>query len=166
MGVMQHRKDGSDEGMCHGGLINSLTIMPHRITQILGDLDEDMAHHRPEQDEWCIIEILVHLGDVESRYRGRLGRIVSEDSPHVPSIWPIQMPDPLPSFSDVFVIFQHERTKTINFLSNLAPDEWQRAVYHATLGPSTLLKQVQGLIAHDEDHLNQIVQTLRSITGG
>ena len=163
---MQHRKDVSDDGMGHGVLINSLTIMPDRITQMLGDLDEEVAHHRPEQEEWCIVEILVHLGDVESRYRERLGRIVSEDSPHVPSIWPIQMPDPLPPFCDAFAIFQHERTKTINFLSNLAPNEWQREVHHATLGPSTLRKQVQGLIAHDEDHLNQIGLTLRSIAGG
>ena len=163
---MQHRKDGSDEGMYHGVLIDSLTIVPHRIKQILSNLDEDMAHRHPTQDEWCIIEILVHLGDVESRYRGRLECILSEDSPHVSSIWPNPMPDPLPSYSDALAIFRYERTKTIDFLSNLAPEKWQRTVYHATLGPSTLLKQVQGLIDHDEDHLNQIVQTLRSIRGG
>ena len=29
-----------------------------------------------------------------------------------------------------------------------------------------MLKQVQGLITHDEDHLNQIIQALKSIRGG
>ena len=163
---MHHRKDGLNEGTYHGDLIKSLTIMPHRITQTLDDLDEDMVYRRPEQNEWCIVEILIHLGDVESRYRGRLGRILSEDSPKVPSIWPSPIPDPLPSFPDAFAIFQHERTKTIDFLSNLEPEEWQREAYHATLGPSTMLKQVQGLITHDEDHLNQIIQALKSIRGG
>ena len=70
------------------------------------------------------------------------------------------MPDPLPQLSSAVAVFEHERAMTVAFLETLALGAWQRGAHLATLGSSTLLKQVQGLIDHDEEHLKQILQTL------
>ena len=127
---------------------------------MIGGFDGELHFRPPAPDEWCIVEIVGLLGDIESRYRGRFERIVSEDTPQVPAIWPSPMPDPLPQLSNVVAVFEHERAKTVAFLETLALGAWQRGANHATLGSITLLKQVQGLIDHDEEHLKQILQTL------
>ncbi len=102
-------------------MIDSLASMPRKIRQMVGDSDVEKACMLPGRDQWCLIEILVHLGDIEARYRSRLERILSENTPQVPAIWPSPMPDPLPRLHDVLAVFQHERAKTVAFLSSLAP---------------------------------------------
>jgi hypothetical protein len=163
MTVIQTDIAGSEERSNRAAMIDSLASMPRKIDRIVGDIDAEKACRLPAHDQWCIVEILVHLGDVEARYRERLGRIVSEENLHVPAIWPRPMPGPLPSFHDSLAIFQQERTKTIAFLSALTQEAWRREVHHATLGPSTLLKQVQGLIDHDEDHFQQMAETRKLV---
>lgn len=150
--------DTSSVAFNDAALIALLASMPDKITQMLADVDESVARHCPSPEEWCIIGVVVHLGDVESRYRARLECIVAEDNPCVPAIWPRSMPDPLPLLREALADFRNERVKTVTFLSALTPQAWDRPAYHATLGATTLRKQVQGLVAHDEDHLNQIIQ--------
>jgi hypothetical protein len=156
---MHKENDTTSVTPSDAGVIASLALIPDRIAQLLVGVDDDTARRRPLPEEWCVVEIVVHLSDVECRYRARLERIVTEDNPRVPAIWPRSMPDPLPLLREALADFHNERTKTVTFLSALTPQAWDRPAYHTTLGATTLRKQVQGLIAHDEDHLNQIVQT-------
>lgn len=141
-------------------LIAFLSSMPERIARMLADVDEDVARRRPLPEGWCVVEVVVHLSDVEPRYRARLERIVTEDAPRVPAIWPRSMPDSLPLLREALGNFRDERARTVARLSALAPQAWERPAHHVTLGTTTVRKQVQGLIAHDEEHLNQIVQTI------
>lgn len=155
--------DASSVASSDATLIASLASMPGRIAQMLADVDENIACHGPSPEEWCIVEVIVHLSDVEPRYRARLKRIASEDPPQVPAIWTRSMLDPLPLSGETLANFRDERAKTVAFLSALVHGAWQRPAHHATLGATTLRKQVQLLIAHDEDHLNQTVQTVELV---
>lgn len=141
----------------------ALASGPTRLAQLLADLGEDAAHRRPSPEEWCVVEVVVHLGDVEPRYRARLERIASEDNPQVPAIWPRPMPDPLPPPDEALAYFRDERTRTVDFLSTLEAGAWDRRAHHATLGATTLLEQVRNLIEHDDNHLHQIVQAIETI---
>jgi hypothetical protein len=143
-------------------LLASLASMPGRLAQMLTELDEEVARRCPLPEEWCVVEAVVHLADVEPRYRTRLERITAEDNLQVPAIWPRAMPDPLPSLPEALAHFGDERAKTVAFLSPLGIEAWERPAQHATLGATTLRKQVQGLIEHDENHLRQIVQAVGS----
>jgi hypothetical protein len=156
---MRTESDASGVAFNDAALIALLASMPDKITQMLADVDESVARHCPSPEEWCIIGVVVHLSDVEFRYRARLERIVAEDNPRVPAIWPRSVPDPLPLLREALADFHNERVKTVTFLSALTPQAWDRPAYHTTLGTTTLRRQVRSLIAHDEDHLNQIVQT-------
>lgn len=160
MGI-ENNASGAASG--NTALIAPLASMPHRIAQTLADVGEDIARRRPWPEEWCAVEVVVHLSDVEYRYRARLKRIASEDNLQVPAIWPRSMPDPLPPLSEALANFRDERAKTVAFLSTLATEAWESPAHHATLGATTVCKQVQGLIAHDEDHLHQIVQTMKVV---
>ncbi len=155
--------DASSVASSDATLIALLACMPGRIAQMLADVEEDIACHRPSPEEWCIVAVIVHLSDVEPRYRARLRHIASEDTPQVPAIWPRSMPDLFPLLGETLASFRDERAKTVAFLSALAPEAWERPAHHLTLAATTLRNQVQGLIAHDEDHLNQIVQTVELV---
>ena len=157
---MRTESDTSSVISSDTALVASLASIPDKIAQMLADADEKIARRRPSPEEWCVAEVVVHLGDVEPRYRARLECIVTEDAPQVPAIWPRSMPDPLPLLSEALANFRNERAKTVAFLSSLSPEAWERPAHHTTLGATTVRKQVQGLITHDEDHLNQIVQTI------
>ena len=141
----------------------ALASVPDRVTRMVAEIDEDTARRHPLPEEWCIIENITHLSDVEPRYRARLERIALEDNPQVPAIWPRSMPDPLPLLSGVLADFCDERARTMEFLSAIKSDEWERPAYHATLGATTLRMQVQGLLDHDEDHLRQIAQIVKLV---
>lgn len=160
---MVTESDASNVTSGDTALIASLASMPERIARMLADVDEDIARRRPLPEEWCVVEVVVHLSDVEPRYRARLERIVTEDAPQVPAIWPRPMPDPLPLLREALKDFRDERAKTAARLSALSLQAWERPAHHATLGATTVRRQVQGLIAHDEDHLNQIVQTIELV---
>lgn len=82
----------------------------------------------------------------------------------MPATWPRSMLDPLPPLSETLANFRHERVKIAAFLSTLVHEVWQHPAYHATLGATTLRKQVQGLIAHDEDRMRQVVE-IRELVG-
>ena len=160
---MRRESDAPTVTSSDAALIASLASTPYRIAQMLADVSKDVARHRPLPEEWCVVEIVIHLSDVEPRYRTRLKRIVSEDAPQVPAIWPRPMPDLLPLLPEALANFRGERAKTVALLSALAPEAWERPAHHVTLGATTVRKQVQGLIAHDEDHLRQVAQTMQMI---
>ena len=147
-------------------IIDSLTSSVYRLTQLLDGFEGEFLYHSPAPDEWSIAQIVWHLGDVESRYRQRLERIVAEDTPQVPAVWPSPAPEPLPQVVNALAVFEQERGKTIAKLTRLTPDAWQRGVQHATLGSSTLKKQVQGLIDHDGEHLKQILRMMGRVEAG
>ena len=66
-------------GNKHNSIIDSLAFSVQRPTQTIGGFDGELHYRPPAPDEWCIVEIVGLLGDIESRYRGRFERIVSED---------------------------------------------------------------------------------------
>ena len=146
-------------------LITALASVPDRIARMMAEVDEDTARRHPSPGEWCVVECVIHLSDVEPRDRARLERIASEDNPQVPAIWPRPMPDPLPLLREALADYRDERANTVEFLSTLAPSAWERPAVHATLGTTTLRRQVQGLLDHDEDHLYQITQTVKLVGG-
>jgi uncharacterized damage-inducible protein DinB len=146
--------------------IDALALAVQRLIQMLDGCDGEWLYRPPAPDEWCVAQTVWHLGDVEARYRQRLERIVTEDTPQVPAIWPGPAPEPLPRIRHAVTVFEQERSRTVAFLTSLKPDAWQRGVHHATLGLSTLQKQVQALIDHDEEHLEQILQTFRMREAG
>jgi uncharacterized damage-inducible protein DinB len=141
-------------------LIRSLSASPDKIMQLVEGLDNEIIHRHPALDEWNVAETVFHLRDIEPQYRARLKRIVVEDTPKVPAIWPSPIPDPLPSLIESMDSFRIERAITIDFLSALPPEAWERQAHHATLGTVNIHDQVKSLLEHDEDHFYQIVDIL------
>jgi hypothetical protein len=142
-------------------LIESLESAPRDLARLLRPLDAAAAQWRPAPDEWCIADVVAHLGYCEAPYLARLRRVAEQDNPFEPALHPNgsahDLTRPLAELLDMFVAL---RAETVAFLSGLEQRDWGRPLVHAAIGPTKLRDQVQELVAHDNLHLEQIA-TLR-----
>ena len=139
-------------------LIESLESTPRDLARLLRPIDAAAAHWRPVPDEWCIADVVAHLGYCEAPYLARLQRVVEQDNPFEPALPPDEsahdLAQPLADLLQAFVV---RRAETVVFLTGLEQRDWGRPLVHASLGPTKLRDQVQELVAHDNMHLEQLV---------
>lgn len=147
-------------------LLQALASTPSDMAQFFVDVNDTSAHQTIAPAEWSMIDILEHLIDVETRYRVRLERVIKEDRPTVPTLWPDQATQRLDlSLEELIDCFRVDRVQTLSFLKSLSPEDWQRPAIHETFGETTFWFLVQNLVDHDTLHLNQLRELQRKICG-
>jgi uncharacterized damage-inducible protein DinB len=138
-------------------LIESLEATPRDLARLLRPLDAAMAQWRSAADEWCIADVVAHLGYCEAPYLARLRRVVEQDNPFEPALPPDESAHNLAlPLADLLAAFVARRAETVAFLNGLEQRDWGRPLVHASLGPTRLRDQVQELVTHDTMHLEQI----------
>jgi len=132
---------------------------------MLGDVKPHYWDQHPDPNEWSIMQIVCHLMESERTVqRPRLQRILAEDNPFLVA------PHPPPGPKEAGACerdgmnaargFAHERQQTIEWLRNLAPEDWGRRARHSIFGPTSLLEMAHFTAQHDRLHLNQLCRTL------
>lgn len=139
-------------------LIESLAATPNDLARMLRPVNGPTALRRPTPESWCIADVVAHLGEMEVRYLAVLRQIVAEDNPSIPWLSPRpEVHDLAQPLGVLLEQFTANRQETIAFLSGLEQRDWARTLVHATLGPMRLRDRVQALVAHDNEHLDQII---------
>ena len=142
-------------------LMDALAATPRDLARMLRPVDAALALARPAPDDWCIADVVAHLGYIEPLYLARLRRVAEQDNPYESYMHPdASAHDLTRPLSELFDAFAARRAETLAFLAGLDQRDWGRPLVHATIGPTRLRDQVQALVTHDNDHLEQIV-TLR-----
>ena len=145
-------------------LMEAVAATPRDLARMLRPVDAEVALRRPAPDAWRIQDVVAHLIAVDLIYLPRWQRIVREDNPYERAVFPDasahDLTRPLP---ELLAEFTAGRGAVIAFLAGLDQRDWGRPFVHETLGPSRLRDQVQALVAHDNEHLNQIVELRESI---
>jgi uncharacterized damage-inducible protein DinB len=142
-------------------LIDALSATPRDLARMLRPVDAALALARPTPDARCIANVVAHLSYIEPLYLARLRRVAELDNPYESSLHPDAAAHDLTRpLSELFDEFAARRAETLKFLGGLDQRDWGRPLVHATIGPTKLRDQVQALVTHDNDHLDQIV-TLR-----
>jgi uncharacterized damage-inducible protein DinB len=142
-------------------LMEALAATPRDLARMLRPVDAATALARPTPNDWCVADVVAHLGYIEPLYLARLHRIAEQDNPREPYMHPdTSAHDLTRPLSELFDEFAARRAETLAFLAGLNQRDWGRPLVHATIGPTKLRDQVQALVTHDNDHLEQIV-TLR-----
>lgn len=140
-------------------LLQALASTSNDLALMVRGVDDASSDRRPAGDQWSIADVVNHLVDVEERYRRRLQRVLKEEKPRLPYMHPDeQAHDPQVSLSTLLDRFKEERSKTMTFLKEIGPGDWQRRAVHESKGDVTLRFLVQYLVDHDIQHLNQIVE--------
>lgn len=139
-------------------LIEALSSTPRDLRRLLKRVDDEAALVRPAPSEWCIKDVVAHLGDIEGRFRSRLQRMVEIDNPHEGLMQPNEAAHDLSLPGETLVAqFEGQRQATSTLLGTLTQPQWLRVCTHETFGVTRLRKQVEILIGHDNEHLAQIV---------
>jgi uncharacterized damage-inducible protein DinB len=139
-------------------LIESLEATPRDLARLLRPIDAAAAQWRPAQEEWCIADVVAHLGYCEAPYLARLRRVAEQENPFEPSLHPNESAHDLDRpLADLLAEFVARRADTVAFLKGLEQREWGRPLVHEAIGPTKLRDQVQELVSHDNAHLEQVV---------
>lgn len=142
-------------------LMEALAATPRDLARLLRPVDAATALARPTPDDWCVADVVAHLGYVEPLYLARLRRIAEQDNPYELHLHPNTTAHDLARpLSELFDEFAARRAEMLAFLAGLNQRDWGRPLVHETVGPTKLRDQVQALVTHDNNHLEQIV-TLR-----
>jgi len=132
------------------------------------DLPADGWTSRPAEGEWAPVEIIAHLRDVELEVnRPRLQAVLTGDDPHLPAYdtdrWATERAYLEQDGPAVLEAFTQARMDTIEALSALDMQSWERPARHTLLGPTTLRELMKIASEHDWLHMAQLRETLETL---
>ncbi len=141
----------------HIVLLQALLSAPDRLELILLGWPESACAWRPAPEAWNALETMAHLAAADPLFQARLTRILREENPWLPWFGPdVARPEADRPARDLMQRVRAARDQLAAFLSTLTPHDWQRRAVHQTMGATTLAQQVQNVINHDGEHLDQL----------
>jgi HAD superfamily hydrolase (TIGR01549 family) len=143
-----------------------LKSTPAALNTICQDLTD--WNTRPQAKEWCPAEIFCHLRDVETEVNlPRLRKVLQEDNPFLAGKdtdpWAEERKYICQNGQDALEHFTQARMETLDTLSSIAPQQWDRPARHAIFGPTNLKELTVIMTRHDRLHVRQSHQTIKSL---
>ena len=145
-----------------------LSSTPAALDSIASILEHDDWRLRPQENEWSMGEIFCHLRDVDREVTlPRIDRILAEDAPFITAEatdgWADERQYALEEPGDALNGFLHARTRLLLALQKLERTDWSRPARHAIFGPTTLAELISFTITHDQDHIRQTGEIIRTL---
>ncbi len=141
----------------------------HRTNVILNDLLRGMTQAqavaaRDGADGWNIVEIMCHLRDLEDVYQRRAMQMTTEDNPHVLGfdvLGAVTANDYAhASLAEALALWNERRAASLEWLSALTEDQWERTGIHPAYGKYTVLDAALRTALHDVNHTEQVLKAL------
>ena len=131
---------------------------PRLLLAIHGIADE--ALRTPERDNaWSIINVIGHLGDLETVTAVRLRMILARENPNLPALdqndWVARV-HAGETLEEALDYFWSARRSNLALLDRLPEGAFERRGVHPNYGSLSLADVVTRLEAHQEKHLGQI----------
>ena len=147
--------------MDHKHIIRKLYDNQHVFKSLLSNRSPDEVKWKPDQEQWCMLEVVCHLIDEEKEdFRTRVKYVLRDPNE------PLPMFDPLTwvkerkyieqDFETKVEEFLQERKTSINWLKSLKNPGWQNTYQHPKLGPMSAELFLVNWLAHDHIHLRQL----------
>lgn len=139
-----------------------LKTTPARWYQLTENFSDDMLRLRPQAGEWCALECLLHLIDVEkSVFPTRVKALLAGEN--FPAFDPIaqgtKMTDDM---SPTALVDEYKalRDESIQLVASLTSDDLNKTAIHSELGEVTLANLLNEWGGHDLMHLVQAERAL------
>ena len=144
-------------------IIQQLTHNLPVFQQLLEGLDERVYRWKPKEDKWCMLEILCHLYDEEREdFCFRINFIIQNPGqippPFNPEAWVIERKYLEQDYNTKLTEFITERKKSIELISKITEEEWERFFIHPKFGKNTASFFLANWLAHDYLHIRQIIK--------
>ena len=147
-------------------IADTIEAFPDVLAALLGPVAHDTLRHRPGAGEWCPLEVIGHLIVADGpAFRDRIADIVSgqaEIAPFDPDLALTGRNFQAADLSDLLVELRAERAKSGALLRSLDPLDLRRTAGFASHGSFAAGDFVHEWAFHDQDHLQQILDTTKS----
>ena len=145
-------------------IVAELARLPDRVAALLLDRSEDELRRRPSADEWSAKEIACHLRDAARIYHDRLFLAATHPRPLLPAYDEAALArDRNYQEADTAAILPEMRSwrmETVDLLSGLPPDAWNRVAVHEETGEMSVVQIAAHMIEHEADHLRGMARLL------
>ncbi len=127
--------------------------------RILADEKRDWSR-RPSEEEWSLTEIACHLRDVEREvHQARVRALVAEEGAYLSGVDADEWAGPRGYRAQdgrvALAEFLTDRQETIDILSTLPVEVWNRQGNHTFFGPTSMQEIVYLAVQHDRSHARQ-----------
>lgn len=145
-----------------------LSSTPAALDSIAVKLSIDGWRLRPQKNEWSLGEIFCHLRDVDRDVTlPRIERILAEDAPFITAeatdSWAEERQYAVEDPGEALTGFIEARMRLLLALRKLDRADWSRPARHAIFGPTTLSELITFTITHDQNHVRQVGDTIRTL---
>jgi hypothetical protein len=116
---------------------------------------------KPQEDKWCLLEIVCHLVDEEREdFRKRVQHTLEKPDTAPPPInpvaWVTERKYLEQDYREKVSQFMDERLVSVGWLRSLKNPNWQNAYQHPELGALSAYHFLTNWLAHDLLHIRQI----------
>jgi len=156
--------------------IISFTAQTPEIIDLMSmGLSEEELHLRPAPDQWCMVELVCHLTDVDMlALRKRIQAMMEKDRNPIPAIDPDSLAEKnryiKRSFAEAMAGFRDIRRESLTTIQEVNPEDWNRVGLHPRFGEVSLGSWIVAWFFHDSSHMRQLLNRrmhlLREWVGG
>ena len=139
---------------------------PKQVAAAVSGVAEKVMRHKPSPEQWCILEILGHLGDVEIVYGYRLRQILADKKPVIAPMdqndWARNLGYMENSPAEMVALYGLNRHANLRLLQRLKPGDLEKSAFHPeTQKNFSVADLVERLGTHGASHLQQIERLKR-----
>lgn len=146
--------------------IKALAQTPMRAASLLRSTDPSQWTVRRRPDEWAPVEILAHLADAELAFGLGVRLVLSSERPRLPVLEQAVLAERASYISwtpgSALERFRTRREETVELLASCSAEQLERVGLHPVRKAVSVADLVAITLAHDIDHMGQIVERLRS----
>jgi hypothetical protein len=144
-------------------IINELEKNISVISNLLNSVNNEMISWRPQQDKWCMLEIVCHLYDEEREdFRFRTKWVLENPGQIPPPFNPLDWIETHQYMQQDYVTMIEkllvERKQSISWLRSLKNPNWASSYDHEKIGTTTAKHYLANWLAHDYLHIRQITK--------
>jgi uncharacterized damage-inducible protein DinB len=115
----------------------------------------------PPAGEWSAAQVLAHMAAAEHLWLERVNRMIRETNAHIrpgrnEKVSQIQAELMRGNVEGNLEAFNAARGEMVSLLMGLSLRDWERTATHETRGEVTIADIVDGIIDHDNEHIEQI----------
>jgi uncharacterized damage-inducible protein DinB len=134
------------------------------LAELLAGASDERLRARPSKDKWSVAEILAHLADDEISTAWRYRQMVEHDgialSGFDQDLWAHMGDYGSRTPRESLDLFRLLRKVNLQFLNQLAPEQWECFGVHAERGRLTVKELANHMAGHDANHVEQIRRLL------
>jgi uncharacterized damage-inducible protein DinB len=141
--------------------IDAAEKSPKQIAAAVSGLPENILRHKPAPNEWCILEILAHLADMELLYAYRMRQMLADKKPVLAPIdqdeWARNLGYMEESPAELIALYGLNRHHNLQLLRRIKPSDLEKSAYHPELKKNvTVAEYLEKMGTHGANHLQQI----------